>query len=259
MDRTEQLTAWVTYFAGHGLPTFPLYGVTNGVCRCPEAETCPNPGKHPKVRGWRALTESSHVGPLDNLGLSTDALVVVDFDAGDPTDEFPDTFRVQTQRGVHLYYWADPERPIKSQVGWRPKVDIRAKGGLVAAPPSRTVSGAEYTYIGGDFSPVPDFVTNTVRAYVQRDKRDPVEQIPNDTAPQIVPLIDRLVEQVETAAPGERNSTLFAALCRFFELAQSNWAGEDSLSALCQAALRAGLGLEEVKRTVESASRSLTY
>jgi hypothetical protein len=160
---------------------------------------------------------------------------------------------------VHLYYWADPERPIKSQVGWRPKVDIRAKGGLVAAPPSRTRDGSEYTYEGGEFAPCPDFVTNTVRAYVHRDKQDPVENIPSSTAEQVKPLIERLVEQVETAASGERNSTFFAACCRFFELARANWAGDDSLTELCQAALRAGLGIEEVKRTVESASRSLTY
>lgn len=259
MDRTEQLIAWTAYFAANGLPTFPLFGVTNGVCRCNEAEACSNPGKHPKVKGWRALAEPVLAGPLDNLGLSTDSLVVVDFDAGAPGTEFPETFRVRTQRGVHLYYWADVERPIKSQVGWRPKVDIRAKGGLVAAPPSRTREGGEYTYEGGDFAPVPEFITNTVKAYVQRDRRDPVENLPSETDVLMRPLMERLVEQVEHAQSGERNQTFFNALCRFFEVASEGWAGEDSLTDLCQAALRCGLGLEEVKRTVESASKSLTY
>lgn len=259
MDRSEHLRIWSEFFFDHGFPTFPLFGVTNGMCRCQEAESCSNPGKHPKIKGWRGITKPAPVSPLDNLGLSTDHLVVVDFDNGDPSNEFPETFRVRTRRGVHLYYLADTQRPIKLQVGWRPKIDIRAKGGLVAAPPSRTTDGAEYTYEGGIFQPVPDFIANTVRPYVQRDRQAPVEDIPNGTADQVKPLMEKLVEQVATAPSGERNQTLFNALCRFFELARTGWAGEDSLSDICQAALQSGLGLEEVKRTVESASRSLTY
>lgn len=129
----------------------------------------------------------------------------------------------------------------------------------MAAPPSRTKDGGEYTYEGGEFRLVPEFVTNTVKAYVQRDRRDPVENLPSTTDALMRPLMERLAEQVEQAQSGERNQTFFNALCRFFEIAHEGWAGEDSLTDLCQAALRAGLGLEEVKRTVESASRSLTY
>jgi hypothetical protein len=259
MDRTEQIAAWQAWFTGHGIPTFPLFGILNGKCRCQDGEACRQPGKHPKIRGWRSLDEPALVGSLDNLGVSTDNLVVVDIDSGDkiPSD-LPDTFTVSTGRGLHLWYWANKDHPIRNSAGWRPKIDIRSVGGLVAAPPSRHISGAEYTYLRGEIQPVPSVVLETQSRYERRERKAAVSAVPGETNPLIQPLIDGLVSEVESAPEGERNHTLFRVACRFFELAEGNWAGEDSLWLIFHAARRNGLSAGEIINTIESASGSLT-
>jgi hypothetical protein len=259
VDRRELIDFWQGYLCDNGIPTFPLFGVMNGACRCRDGALCKNPGKHPKAKGWRDLTAPIPVGLHDNVGASTDSLVVVDIDSGTeiPSD-LPETFTVSTGRGLHLWYWADPSHPISNATGWRPKIDIRSVGGLVAAPPSRHVSGAEYTWIHGEITKVPGFILETQKRYERREKRPPVESVPSSTSPFVEPIVRGLVEEVGSAPEGERNSTLFRVLCRFFELAASGWAGEDALRDICSAAIGNGLDLSEIERTAESSRRSLS-
>lgn len=258
MERLEQIRAWQEWLKGQGLQTFPLFGIMNGQCRCQDGSECRTPGKHPKTKGWRNLEVDKPVGALDNLGVSTDLLVVVDIDHGEVPSDLPETFTVSTGRGTHLWYWADPDHPIRNAVGWRPKIDIRSVGGLVAAPPSRHISGSEYTYVGGEIQPVPDVVLAERPRYEHKERKEQVEFIPSDTHQFIQPTIQGLADEVENAPEGERNHTLFRCLCRFFELAESGWAGEDSLREIFQAARRNGLSTAEINATIESASRSLT-
>lgn len=259
MNRQEQIDVWQSWLANHGIPSFPLYGIMNSACRCVKADRCPTPGKHPKIRGWRSLEYPYNVSSTDNLGVSTDSLVVIDIDSGNVIpDDLPETFTVSTGRGLHLWYWANADHPIRNAAGWRPKIDIRSVGGLVAAPTSRHISGAEYTYIGGDIRPVPQIVLDTRDRYVARERRDDVTEVPTETQPMVQPLIDALAVEMENAPAGERNATLFRLACRFFEMAESGWAGEDGLWELFHAARRAGLGTDEISQCIDSASRSLT-
>lgn len=258
-ERQEEIDAWQGYLRDIGIPTFPLFGITNGKCRCTEAEHCRNPGKHPKIKGWRHLQESVQARALDNIGASTDRLVVIDIDTGLAIPEdLPETLTISTGRGLHLWYWANPEHAITNAVNWRPKIDIRSVGGLVAVPPSVHVSGSVYTYVGGEIQPVPSLVLETQRAYVQRERKPQITSVPSETSDMMRPLLDGLVAEAGSAAEGERNHTLFRVLCRFFELAEAGWAGRDGLEEICAAAYRNGLSVVEIKRTVDSASRSLT-
>lgn len=259
MDRVEQIKAWQTWLWNQGIPTFPLYGIMNGQCRCSLGSKCHNAGKHPKIKGWRHLAEPYNVGSLDNLGVSTDSLVVVDIDSGDvvPSD-LPETFTVTTGRGLHLWYWANPDHPISNAAGWRPKIDIRSVGGLVAAPPSKHSSGAEYTYVGGEIQPVPSTVVETQKRHVQREKKAQVTQLAADTDDLMWPLAEALAEEVEDAPHGKRNATLFMVLCRYFELAETRALGEDALRLIFDAGRRNGLQAGEILTTIDSASRSLT-
>lgn len=259
MDRAEHIQIWQDWLWGHGLPSFPLFGVLNGQCRCSNGPECRTPGKHPKQGGWRQYDEPQRVGTLDNLGVSTDRLVIVDVDdmSAVPSD-LPETFTVSTGKGIHLWYWANPDHPIRNATGWRRKVDIRSVGGLVAAPPSRHVSGAEYSYVGGEIQPVPEIVLATRERYTERERKPQVTAIPTDTVDFIAPTILRLVEEMEGAPEGERNATLFRTACRFFELAEGGWAGQDALWEIVHAAKRAGLSAGEIQQTIDSASRSLT-
>lgn len=258
MDRSEQLAAWQTYLTSLGLMSFPLFGVLNGRCRCQQGEACPNPGKHPKIKGWRNLTEPASVGALDNLGVATDKLVVVDFDASqDRPQDLPETFTVFTARGMHLWYWADPKHPIRNATSWRPKVDIRSVGGLVASPPSMTVKGTEYTYMGGEIVPVPAIVTETRDKYMPRERRA-ITQIPEETPALMESMAEALALEVIGAPSGERNATLFRVGCRFFELAEGGWLGADALNLIIEAAVHVGLSPTEARATLDSASKNLS-
>lgn len=259
MDRTDQIRQWQDWYANRGLISFPLFGITNGECRCDRGASCKQPGKHPKISGWRTLDAPAYVGALDNLGVSTDPLVVVDVDHGEVPADLPDTFTVQTARGYHLWYRADKSHPIRNAAGWRPGVDLRAVGGLVAAPPSRTVTGGEYRYAGGgDIAPVPGFILEERQRYTERRRRPEVESVPTDTLPMIQPLVDGLVDEIQGAQTGERNHTLFRVACRFFEMAERGLMGTDALQEIMDAAISIGLSAHETTQTIQSASRSLT-
>lgn len=52
--------------------------------------------------------------------------------------------------GYHFYFKHPGNRPVPCRVGFRPKMDIRADGGFVAAPGTVHESGKLYTWTGGD-------------------------------------------------------------------------------------------------------------
>jgi hypothetical protein len=258
-DRQAALDAWQAWLTELGLASFPLYGVMNGRCRCRDGDACPTPGKHPKITGWRHLTEPARAGELDNLGVSTDKLVVVDVDAGEIPEDLPDTFTVSTGRGYHLWYAANPSHRIGNAAGWRHKIDIRSYGGLVVAPPSKHVSGTVYEHYRGDvIAPVPQLILDSFTARRARASRPAVTEIPEGTNPLTAPLVAALIREMEEATEGQRDMTLFRTSCRFFELAEKGWAGEDSLRELFDAAVRTGLSPSQAASTIQSASRSLT-
>ena len=124
----------------------------------------PCQGKLPRTpRGF--LNASREIGqvtawwerwPDANIGLVTGSaagLVVLDVD-GEAGREalrgraIPVTQVVETARGWH-YYFAYPDRAVRSRVGVLEHVDIRADGGYVIAAGSFHESGARYRYTSG--------------------------------------------------------------------------------------------------------------
>ena len=55
MDRFDALKVWQTWLSEQGLPSFPLFGITNGVCRCKEGAACKSAGKHPRIGGCQPI------------------------------------------------------------------------------------------------------------------------------------------------------------------------------------------------------------
>lgn len=257
-----EMESWVAFYKAQGLTYFPIYGITNGICRCDAGEKCgANTGKHPvyKWKGQPARAPRS----TDNLGISTDHLVVIDLD-GDVTeatlDEYPRTFTTSTGHGFHLWYRADPTKPVKSVVGWKHKVDVRAMGGLIIAPPSRHRNGSVYRHIRGDsIQPVPRDLLDSLPEKGANPKRligHEVTDILSDTHPLMAPLGRKLVEIMDNTTEA-RNQTLFRVGCRYFEMAATKMLGADVLSDIFQAALRSGLTAEEIERTLDSARKSV--
>lgn len=262
MDSNET-EAWLKFYDDNGIMFFPLFGITNGVCRCPEAGACKNTGKHPRVK-WKGFP-SQKPGSLDNLGISTDNLVVVDIDGDvgeDALSAYPGTFTTSTGHGYHLWYRADPSKAVKTCVAWRPKVDVRAVGGLLVVPPSRHYGGGTYHHLRGDsIRPVPRYLLDELpekSTFERRIGRDVVVKIA-DTPAVMAPLGRKLVEEMEAAAcaEGSRNQTLFRLACRYFELAANDMMGVDFLKALAEAARGTGLTDQEVMRTLDSARKSV--
>lgn len=250
----------IDYYEALGLQLIPLWGVVNGRCRCRAGAECQQPGKHPKIK-WRGAPSQRPVGS-DNVGVCTDPLVVLDFDTLDAAaamaDRLDDTFVVQTLRGVHVWYRADPLRPVRSTVGWRPHVDVRAVGGLVVAPPSRTVvEGRRYSAVSGivDVAPCPPWLLDELPEYVPYKQRTyhGVRTLAVTTNPHFRPLVDQLISQMLSAVSGTRNLTLFKVASRLSDLVHGGYVAADARDELVQAALQMGLQPDEIERTMGSA------
>lgn len=257
----SEMEQWVAWYEAQGLTFFPLYGILNGVCRCKDGAACgDNTGKHP-IHRWK--NQPSRIPKAaDNVAVNTDNLVVLDFDTPDfaQAEDFPLTFTTGTDRGFHLWYWADPSKDVKTVAGWRHKVDIRAKGGLVVAPPSRHRKGGVYRHLRGDrIIPIPaDLLALLPEKGSTTHRRigHEVEVTRADTHPIMLPLGNVIVREMEGTTEN-RNQTLFRLGCRYFEQAATGLLGADVLSALFDAAVSTGLTPEEVERTLDSARKSV--
>jgi hypothetical protein len=76
-------------------------------------------------------------------------LVVVDFDGPEAVaqvGQWPETYRVDSPKGVHLYYSIGDERPPTGVANHGPGIDSRGEGGYVVAPPTARRDGGQYRY-----------------------------------------------------------------------------------------------------------------
>jgi len=97
-------------------------------------------------------------GGVANIGIACGAsgLAVVDVDPDgeaslEDLPDLPETSCVVTGRGTH-HYFATAE-VVRSIIGWRPNVDLKAAGGYVVAPPSVHESGVAYAWDEPDECP----------------------------------------------------------------------------------------------------------
>ncbi len=155
----------LSYYCNHGWPIFPLQWMEEELCSC-GSTSCKSPGKHPLVsRGFKAAStdiDQVHAWhnkwPLANWGMRTGdiktggaGILVVDIDTksgGFETWELLrnehlepiETVTVATGGGgQHFWFIYPPGMDIRSGAGvLGPGIDIRANGGYVVVPPSRT-------------------------------------------------------------------------------------------------------------------------
>lgn len=195
-------------FAERGWSVLPLHTNANGACSCGR-DDCSSPGKHPKTRNGLkdATTDIEQIKrwwPEDsslpgNIGIATgNGLVVVDVDGDegfealgdDRVEDLKSAPCVRTGRGFHYYF--KTEMPVKTKPGFVNKVDIKADGGYVVAPPSLHVSGKRYEWLNepnGELPDVPSWVFEGQKA----DGKKAVVAKPVDS---VIPS-------------GQRNDTLF--------------------------------------------------
>jgi hypothetical protein len=154
---------YATRYASLGWRVFPCYEInTMGKCSCNKPD-CHSPGKHPRTKNGlidsttdqKQITEWWNRWPTANIAVATGAgsgLVVIDID-GEQGEEsikaydYPPTIEALTGGGGrHLVYAHPGDCAIKSGAGILPKVDSRADGGYIIAPPSNHISGNEYEW-----------------------------------------------------------------------------------------------------------------
>jgi hypothetical protein len=151
-------------YAALGFPVVPMHTAQpGGGCTCPD-RGCPDPGKHPRLRGWQRLAavDPAVAGewwrrwPGANLGLATGRRFdVLDLDGAQGMEALRAVLSITPWQhpgpvartgggGWHLLY---APTGLGNRVGLLPGLDWRGHGGLIVAPPSQHRSGGRYTWV----------------------------------------------------------------------------------------------------------------
>jgi len=271
-------------YARIGLPVLPLWsvkpGVSGFVCACGK-EGCSSPGKHPNARlapqgvhsasldeelirrWWRAR-------PAANVGIAAGRVIVLDIDPRHHGDRslaqleavhgaLPPTWRAITGgAGVHIYFAAPQGINAGNTAGKIARgIDVRTRGGLVAAPPSAHISGRSYAW---DRAPH-DTALAEMPAWLATlidPPPPPPRHIPRTrSAPHAEIKLAGILRTIARAQAGERNCVTFWGACRLAEMVGAGALSRDHAIALAvEAASRTGLSRTEALRTAQSAFRS---
>jgi hypothetical protein len=146
-------------FAEWGFGVFSVWGITEGVCRCPKGQACTSPGKHPiPIDGLKSATSDPErvrtmlaaQGSQGQYGVvPAPHIIVLDVDGEGWKDKLrtlglPRTFAVETANGVHLYfYWPESYGPQPTRLyDW--VVRSQEHPGYVIGPGSTHQTGTAY-------------------------------------------------------------------------------------------------------------------
>lgn len=247
--------------------------------------------KEPAVQGAykAATTDVGQVSawwqrwPEANIGLATGAvsgLWVLDIDGpegeasfaalvGEHGGELAETLMASTGKGHHLYWRLPPGVDQGRRIGVRPGLDVIGSQGYLVAPPSIHPSGRLYVWCDADhdLEVAPDWLltldrtkaprTAPQRVVLPRMRPDGVgasEGI-QDARRYLAGVVRRAVADVMSAGQGTRNATLYRSAVWVASVAAGLRADPlQGMADLYRAGLAAGLGDEEVERTIDSAA-----
>jgi hypothetical protein len=162
-------------YAALGYPVVPLHTPRPGGCSCRAGGGCPDPGKHPRLSGWRTLASADPLQvrgwwarwPAANVGLATGVRFdVLDVDGPEGEAELRALIQAAAvPRGGPLartggggWHLLLAPTGLGNRGGFLPGLDWRGRGGLVVAPPSQHPSGRCYRWVrpvGGELPAVP--------------------------------------------------------------------------------------------------------
>jgi len=160
MSEQKTLLEHALFYASLGWHVFPLHTLNDGICTCHKKD-CDRKGKHPRTMNGRndATVDTDiierwwSIWPDANIGIATgkeSRIVVIDIDDRDTElGELPDTVeQITGSGGRHLLYKRPEEGEYKTctNAGGLYKIDSRADGGYIVAPPSLHASGNQYEW-----------------------------------------------------------------------------------------------------------------
>ena len=159
-----------------GMSVFPVNPNTKKpLCEWKKYQT-----EHPTVDQLHTWFDRSHNGIAIVTGKISDTFVV-DFDRYKPGFSedtalklIPDNIHAPTvqtmNQGQHLYF-RNPEINASIMAGVAPGIDYRGEGGYVVAPPSRSTTGAAYTWVVSlDECERPSLPDSFKNAVINKDK-----------------------------------------------------------------------------------------
>lgn len=247
--------------------------------------------KEPAVAGAykAATTDVGQVGtwwhrwPDANIGLATGAvsgLWVLDIDGPEGEASFAElvqehdgelaeTLMASTGKGHHLYWRLPAGVDQGRRIGVRPGLDVIGSQGYLVAPPSIHPSGRLYVWCDADheLEVAPEWLLTLDRPKAPRTapRRVVLPRMRPDgvTAPEgiqdarryLAGVVRRAVADVMAAGQGTRNATLYRSAVWVASVAAGLRADPlQGMADLYRAGLAAGLGDEEVERTIDSAA-----
>lgn len=175
--------------------------------------------------------------------------------------EYQETYQVRTgSGGLHLYYRWPAHWPRISQASpVKGVVDVRGSGGqyggYVLAEGSVTAAGA-YRQEGSFTGSQVDLPPKWIRTLVAEKPQMPRVHRPSGIRQPGAISFSGLVESVRNAGEGNRNNALVWAARTMCEEGAPE---ADAMDALGPAAESAGLGYQEIERTIQSAYRTQRY
>ena len=225
---------------------------------------------------WSLLAEAFDHPATTGVGILTQyPYVVVDIDGPDGADQWAElvgqdtvidgaTWVAKTGRGLHLWYASiQPTGTIKLDT----KLDLKAHGGYVAAPPSRHPDGHIYEWLVPPSVEVPPKeVPERLRERIEdhafdlqgkldakliRQRAWGPRYAEGDTVFYAQASHDALLDGMTKAQEGNRNAYLHWAAATLAEEGGT----EEEFEALAALALDVGLERVEVRRTLRSARR----
>jgi Bifunctional DNA primase/polymerase, N-terminal len=263
-------------YAALGYAVVPMHTAQppGGGCSCPDQEACPDPGKHPRLRGWQRLAtvDPALAGewwrrwPDANLGLATGRRFdVLDLDGQQGVKalraalsiapaEHPGPVARTGGGGWHLLY---APTGLGNRVRLLSGVDWRGRGGLIVAPPSQHASSHRYTWVRRLTATLPE-----VPAGLRRLLAPPAAArttLPPTPAPTGRrggygrAALTRERAEVAAALPGRRNATLNRAAFNLGQLVAAGVLDADEVRVvLLAAALEAGNLEAKARATITS-------
>ncbi|WP_405886888.1 bifunctional DNA primase/polymerase [Streptomyces longwoodensis] len=227
--------------AGRGWPVIPLHpgskrpaGHAERVC--PGTGRCTGGHRTPEERATTDpdLIRAAWANRPYNFGIATGpaGLLVIDLDpvkAEEPKGApdgatslqalceragqvLPDTYRVRTARGEHLYFTAPAGVRLKCSVDrLGPHIDTRAWGGYVVAPGSTTPDGTYTVACDAPVAELPDWLTMLL---TEPDRPAPAPVRVHDGTRAARVALERECAGIASATDGGRNSTLHRSACK---------------------------------------------
>jgi hypothetical protein len=261
-------------YAALGFPVLPMHTAgPAGACSCQD-RTCSDPGKHPRLRGWKRLTSTdpARVGewwrrwPTANLALATGRRFdVLDLDGDEGAEalravlsiapwEHPGPVARTGGGGWHLLYALTG---LGNRVGLLAGVDWRGRDGLIVAPPSCHTSGHRYTWVRPLTATLPEVPAGLRRLLVppptSRTTLPPATSRPGRRGGYGLAALAGERQAVATAPPGRRNATLNRAAFNLGQLVAARLLeAEEVRLVLLAAALEAGNPEAKARATIES-------